>query len=478
LRILFFSFLFSFFNVQSQPPDVFYVKFGGSEKDVGHSLREIPNRQYILAGMTASFGAGLSDAYIILIDSMGQALWEKTFGGGQIDVANCVLYNETDSGFVFTGYTGSKGEGGYDLWAVRLSKEGNIIYDKTFGTTQWEYGNDCAFTKDGNVVICGFADNAKYGSTDGFIVKFDLETGAEIWRKIYGGPEYDEFNRIQIKANGNLLIAGNTQSYGDLNNDMWIVEIDGMTGDSISSAAIGTPDKGEVAYDFIIDKDSNIVFAGSFDTSAANSGKNVSYIHKIGQDFQHINDTTYDGKGDQEHFTSLVQPLSYNEYVLARTVYSPGNSSDLEILRLNFNYYFVDAKDHGDLYRDEGHKIIATSDGGYAVVGYRSDMVTGVEDLYFLKLDPSLSFAPIVLHTDEIEKRKSFGYFFGNSIYINSDIPNGASYVLLDVFGNEIKKGVIQDAVIIIPEELSTGIYICVLEKNRAQKLKFLFSTH
>jgi hypothetical protein len=81
-----------------------------------------PHGGYILGGWTTSFGAGGVDAYFVEVDSMGNKLRERTYGGDATDQAFAI--NRTaDGGFIISGFTRSFGAQKADVYLIRISAQ-------------------------------------------------------------------------------------------------------------------------------------------------------------------------------------------------------------------------------------------------------------------------------------------------------------------------------------------------------------------
>ena len=72
--------------------------YGGQSGDQGFDAVALPGGGYLLAGKTASSGAGGDDVYLVAVDEDGAVLWERVHGGAAHDVARAVI--RTDDGGV------------------------------------------------------------------------------------------------------------------------------------------------------------------------------------------------------------------------------------------------------------------------------------------------------------------------------------------------------------------------------------------
>ena len=106
--------------------DTLWTKtFGGTGDDFGGCTQQTADGGYIIAGYTESYGAGNSDVWLIKTDASGDTIWTKIIGGSGEDMGNYVQQT-TDGGYIIAGYTASYGAGSSDVWLIRLAPEGSF----------------------------------------------------------------------------------------------------------------------------------------------------------------------------------------------------------------------------------------------------------------------------------------------------------------------------------------------------------------
>lgn len=95
---------------------------GGAGAGAGWSVQETPDHGFIISGTTSSGGNGDWDFWLARADSAGDTLWTATHGGPSDDGLGYGLQTR-DGGYILAGWTASYGAGEVDAWLVRLSAE-------------------------------------------------------------------------------------------------------------------------------------------------------------------------------------------------------------------------------------------------------------------------------------------------------------------------------------------------------------------
>ena len=99
--------------------------FGGEGIAGAFSIQQTKDGGYIVAGLTEPFGSEEADVYILKLNSKGDLEWQKTFGGGDDDVATSIQQT-MDGGYIVAGWTKSFGSGGEDAYILKLDSKGEI----------------------------------------------------------------------------------------------------------------------------------------------------------------------------------------------------------------------------------------------------------------------------------------------------------------------------------------------------------------
>ena len=179
--------------------DVVWTKtYGGVTEEV--LISAIPSEGgYVLVGSTDSFGpGGGTDILIIKIDSNGDQVWAKAFGGVNKDIALSIT--ASGQGYVLSGTTGS------DVLVMKLDANGDQVWAKSFSSVADGRASILAIPG-GGFVLAG----EKNG--DVLVMKLDAN-GDQVWAKTYGGAGLDRSFGIEYTStDGGCVVAGSTESF-------------------------------------------------------------------------------------------------------------------------------------------------------------------------------------------------------------------------------------------------------------------------
>jgi ribosomal protein S11 len=198
--------------------------YGGADYDVAYFIQQTSDGGYIVAGATASFGAGWHNVLLIKTDADGNIIWAKTYGGADYDVAY-FIQQTSDGGYIVAGYTNSFGAGWEDIFLIKTDADGNIIWAKTYGGTYWDGAFSVQQTSDGGYIVAGLTASFGAGFDDIFLIKTDAN-GNIIWAKTYGGTYYDYAYSVQQISDGGYIVAGGTESFGAGGGNAFLIKTD------------------------------------------------------------------------------------------------------------------------------------------------------------------------------------------------------------------------------------------------------------
>lgn len=201
----------------------FYKQFSSDGYDYGQGIVELPDSSYMITGASSSFEDGPSQMFLLKIDSLGNYIWSKNYGGTEIDWGKRVKHIPNDCFFV-GGFTNSQGNGAYDFALWKIDENGNEQWFKTYGTDGWERVNDMAITTDNGTILVGETNKSTDGLTDIYIVRTDYD-GNKIWEKQLPNLGDDNAFSIYPLDDSTFIIGGYYFNTTTNNKEAWLTRI-------------------------------------------------------------------------------------------------------------------------------------------------------------------------------------------------------------------------------------------------------------
>ena len=348
---------------------------GGSKGDGGHRI--FPTKDgnyYILAGSASSDGDISNDPYpsspdywIIKINPEGNIIWEKIVGSSKLNQLFSGITTH-DGGVIAIGYSSTNdGDmsvwyGYYDMWMIKLNSEGEIEWDYTLGSSDFDFPYDIIRTTDGGYLISGSAIVEPGGNlvcnmhdkADAILVKLDSSRNIE-WQRCYGGSDYDGAARLLEVTTGYIFIGYVRSFDGDINgnhgeSDIWVVKVD-QDGNIVWQKSLGGS-LGEYPHAIFVNSQNEIEIWGTTESNDGNVQGNHSisehytdiwYI-KIDAEGEFITQQCIGGEGSEEIAFGVLKK-SHNNFIIAgRTDYA-SDDVNCDLHGYNDDFWVFEIKD-------------------------------------------------------------------------------------------------------------------------------------
>lgn len=164
---------------------------------------------------------GLPDFWLVKIDSTGRKLWDKTYGGLDVDSAES-LVSTANGGFAVAGATLSYGSGDRDFWLVTTDSSGNLNWNQTYGGLGYDYAYSVIETSDRGYALAGDTFSSGAGSADMWLVKVegsipvhDIAVIDVAPTKTVVGQGYSLLVNVTVENHGNRVETVNATVYAN-----------------------------------------------------------------------------------------------------------------------------------------------------------------------------------------------------------------------------------------------------------------------
>jgi len=441
----------------------FYKKFTSGPFDQGNGLTQLPDSSYAITGSSGGFDENSGQAFLMLLDSMGNHLWTKDYGGSGDDIGVRVIHLPGD-GFFIAGYTGSTSAGDFDFVVYKTDELGDLIWKKTYGGSNWERLRDAKLLADGGLILVGQTEGPTSDGVDMFLVRTDA-LGDTIWTKTIQTPNDDIAYAVDTLSSTQFVIGGDLGDAGVLKGMIagyhidgtqeWLEFYDQIGATTIRDVAVfeneiflvgGIYNTVQGYYDCLYAKGSIV---GVYDNHFQNDYGGSSMISAIT-----IRDIASVYLALESNGTSL------NPF--------PGGN-DVFTLRFNiYGHFFGFSMGFSAYDNDEINQMIVANDGGIVLVGTVSDQELSFSlgtDIMVARIGPG----------DEVTAVADTGVDFvgleQEKITILAVHPNptsdlvrfpekvqGSNYQLLNFQGQTVKKGKIESSISLL--DLTPGIYM------------------
>jgi hypothetical protein len=391
-------------------------RYGGSNEDQGYFVRQTTDGGYIIAGSTGG------KMYLVKTDSVGSTLWTKTYEGGTVGRS---VQQTSDGGYIIGGTRSYQ----FDMYLVKTNASGDTLWTRAYSGPDNDEGYSVQQTFDGGYVIAGWTEfnRAAHWETDVYLVKTD-SSGDTLWKRTYGGTDWDRGYSVQQTSDSGYIIAGSTEGDGytsPTHTNIYLIKTN-SSGDTLWTRTLAnTSISADIGYSVQQTSDGGYIIAGFSKFSQARGVERV-YLVKTNSSGDKLWNRIY-GSYNTESFAYSVRQTPDGGYVLAGTT----ESLDYPISR--FDVYVVKTRPDGLLDTPDPPTLLQPADGakGISMSPTLSWLWCERARSYRVQVALDSLFADLVVNDSMVSSTtKTFGGLANNTSYywrVNASNQTGTS---------------------------------------------------
>lgn len=187
---------------------IFYKTYGGNGYDTGNDVIQLEtDSSFYIAGSSSSVSDAPSQAMLLHVDKHGEFLASYFYGGPLSDVGVRVMH-KPGVGFWIAGYSNSfSNDANFDFYLIKLNEDYEMVWQKTYGTANWERLHDAILLPDEGVLLVGEVEGLGHSGKDGYAIRTNAD-GDLVWEETYSGPDDDVIYSCALRDNNSYVVAG------------------------------------------------------------------------------------------------------------------------------------------------------------------------------------------------------------------------------------------------------------------------------
>ena len=428
----------------AQPDTLWTRSYGGVNSDEAWCMTRAQDGGFVLGGYTFSFGAGRTDMYIIRAGTSGIMEWQRFVGGSDWDYCNGIC-KCPNGDYIAAGGTCSYGPGipdWYNIYITRIDSNGDSIWTRMFGGDRSDMANAIQSTMDGGCIIAGYTESFGSGAphTKMFLLKLNAD-GDSLWMNMYGDSLGYEFARaLDCMNSGDFVLGGQIMS-GPNGGGALVSKIND-SGMLEWTTQFSIEQRTEIYA--ISEVNGGIAVAGNTKSDTISYDPKKMFLAKLSFEGDTLWTRTYSGNGYDLDCYDMQVTLD-GGFILAGVTYNPlpfPYFTNSYLIRTDSVGNELWRGQYGQYYEDEAHAVLVLEDGSYAIAG-SVHTIGAARDCYLVRTerDPALDVhdrpipAPRVMHVS------CYPNPFNTTTTISFTLPKASEVKMevYDVLGREVK---------------------------------------
>lgn len=209
--------------------DTLWVKNYGSDNilnamtnDEGFSLVEASNGDILLAGYAINWADKY--AFVIRLNQYGDTIWAKLFSVELDPYLHMSITGSDAAGYAVAGSSNDPPAMKSQVLVFKIDSLGNLIWHRSYGGSEWDKGNSIIRLGNNGYAVTGVYENEQTNLNDVYILRYNGD-GDTLWtRRIGGNVNYVGYD-IAI-SDCSFFVLGNKND-GTLSSEMCLIKLTG-----------------------------------------------------------------------------------------------------------------------------------------------------------------------------------------------------------------------------------------------------------
>jgi hypothetical protein len=367
---------------EAEAPDVslegitcFARTYGTTGQDRAHSIDLASDGGYAIAGETGE--GGDADGWVVRLDGEGNPLWQRHYGGSASE-GILEIHETGDGGFVAVGERIEE-ESNF-IWILRLDALGAVLWEKWIQGTSHEYplGSVCE-CEGGGFVYAGELLGAL------LVVKLDRD-GELVWHRSYGTFGTEWATTVAQTRDGGFVVAGEADGTTPTAHQLlWVLRLgeDGrvLWQEVLESSA--PPDRSLPGITHVLEThEGNFLVTGTF-MDGARAHALVALLTGDGEGVWSRSLSSDEGIRTATHAVQAGDGGFVVGGVWSRT------SDEAWVAGLDGSGHVLWERTYGGSGMDRAKQVRSTEDGGFVMAGHTESFGEGASDAWVIKTGPA-----------------------------------------------------------------------------------------
>ena len=205
-----------------------FTGLGNSGRYFLFDALELNDGSWIAVGATSVIDQPPQNAWILRLSAQGNVMWQSEYGGGQVETARSVI-RTSDGGFAVAGWSNSSGAGSDDVWVMKIDVNGAIQWQKTYGGFDADQAEGIVQLNDGGYAVAGYTNSFTASGHSPWVLRLD-GAGNPQWSKIVGSQVWGDLGAITKTGDGQIVVEGRVAELGFPSNDLWAAKLSAADG--------------------------------------------------------------------------------------------------------------------------------------------------------------------------------------------------------------------------------------------------------